>query len=112
MSSKKERRAAKKVAERIGYRWMMRCLRAAEKAMEKGQASVEVIVHRVGKYRYGKRYKAFVAACKPAAKHAIAMMRNGSFRAGFTFRKAGTKGDTKLERAYPLSHKVIIVMHL
>ena len=110
--SKKEKKRRRKKAEKIGYRWMMRCLRAVDKAKKEGKSKVEVIVHRVGKRQFGKRYKAFVAACKPAVRHAVEMMQNGSFRAGYTLRKAGAKGEAEIERAYPLSHKVIIVVHL
>lgn len=108
--SKKRRTRRETAAEKRGYRWMMRCLRAADRAWAEGRRSVAVVVHHVGERRFGKGHEAFVAACKPGARHAVAMMRNGSMRVGFTFRKAGSGGDADFERAFPQSHKLVLVM--
>lgn len=91
----------KTAAEKIGYRWMMRLLRAMDAAGRAGKRETEVIVHRAGARATGLTFRAFVAESRPAAKEALAMLHGGSMPASVEYRKPGSG-------PYPNSYKVVL----
>lgn len=79
-------------AEKLGYRWMMRLLRAMDAAGKKGRREAEVVVRAVGVRNFRGGYRGFVAKHRPAVKEALAMMHNGAMPAGVRYGKPAGSG--------------------
>lgn len=99
--TRKNVRRSRSAAEKVGYRWMMRLLRAMDAAGRAGKREAEVTVHHVGVRAYGRPFKAFVAESRPAANEALAMLRGGSMPASVEYRKPGSA-------PHPKSYKVVL----
>ncbi len=82
------RRARRQTAaEKRGYRWMQRLLRAMDAAGKRGTREAEVVVHSVGMRKFRGEFRDFVARQHPAAREALAMLHNGSMPASVHYGK-------------------------
>jgi phosphoserine phosphatase len=92
MPRTKKRGRGKKAVERTAYRWMMRCLRAMDKAGLSRKRSVELTVHAAKARATRHGFRDFMKLWKPAAREALAMLRNGGFRVGCEFKTDAVPG--------------------